>query len=52
MRNPSIKYRSEFSPDEGSIQVLTLDSGVPHDFDGDGDEELAIEVTTHQRAKD
>ena len=96
--NPSIEYRSEFSPDEGSIMefdgaggvqhfryapdagpgpanyairgdtltmffdyaaevsttrlVLTLDSGVPHDFDGDGDEELAIEVTTHQRAKD
>jgi hypothetical protein len=96
--NPSIEYRSEFSPDEGSIMefdgaggvqhfryppdagpgpsnytirgdtltmffdyaaevsttrlVLTLNSGVPHDFDGDGDEELAIEVTTHQRAKD
>ncbi|HWN18396.1 MAG TPA: hypothetical protein VNO19_05715 [Gemmatimonadales bacterium] len=32
--------------------VLTLDSGVLHDFDGDGDEELAIEVTTHQRARD
>ena len=96
--NPSIKYRLEFSPDEGSILefdgagglqlfryapdggpgpsnytisgdtltmffdyaaevsttrlVLTLNSGVPNDFDGDGDEELAITVTTHQRAKD
>ena len=96
--NPSIKYRFDFSPDEGSILefdgaggvqhtryvpgagpgapnytirgdtltmffdyaaevsttrlVLTLDSEVPHDYDGDGDEELAIEVTTRQRAKD
>ena len=32
--------------------VLTLDSGVAHDFDGDGDQEQAIQVTTHQRAKD
>ena len=32
--------------------VLTLNSGVSHDFDGDGDEEQAITVTTHQRARD
>ena len=96
--NPSIKYRFEFSPDEGSILefdgaggvqhfryapdagsgppnyairgdtltmafdyaaevsttqlVLTLDSGISHDFDGDGDEEQTIQVTTHQKAKD
>ena len=32
--------------------VLTLNSGVSHDFDGDGDEEQAIQVTTHQKATD
>ena len=96
--NPSVEYRFESSPDEGSILefdgaggvqhfryppgagpgapnytirgdtltmffdyaaevsttrlMLTLNSGVPHDFDGDGDEERSIQVTTHQRSKD
>ena len=32
--------------------TLTLDAGISHDFDGDGDQEEAVQVTTHQRAKD
>ena len=31
--------------------VLTLE-GVSHDYDGDGIQEEAVQVTTHQRAKD
>jgi hypothetical protein len=96
--NPSIKYRFEFSPDEGEIiefdgsggvqhyryswdvtytspnytitgdslamefayvaevsttrLTLTLDAGISHDFDGDGDQEEAVQVLTYQRGKD
>ena len=32
--------------------VLTLAAGISHDFDGDGDQEIAVEVSTYQRGKD
>lgn len=32
--------------------VLSLDAGISHDFDGDGDQEEAVEVSTYQRGKD
>ncbi len=32
--------------------VLTLNERVTGDFDGDGDQEEAVEVLTHQRGKD
>lgn len=96
--NPSVAYRLEHSPDEGTIVEfdgsggvqhfryppgvtytsptytisgdtltmefayvaevsttrleLTLAERVTHDFDGDGDQEEAVEVLTYQRGKD